>query len=128
MKVLVTSLRFSVLTVCGIMTLFACNSKILEDQAEIIHQQKIQIAEQEKIKETLEAKNRLEKQKQRDCNRAFREYFDKAQLATNREQTISLYREDWPSARTTMSRIMSWAELSLQPAGAPKQRNLSRRL
>jgi len=93
MKVLVTSLRFPTLTAFGIMTLIACNSKILEEQAEIIRQQKIKIAEQEKIKETLEAENRLEQQKQRDCNRAFREYFDKAQLATNREQAISLYRQ-----------------------------------
>ena len=90
---LVTSLRFPTLTAFGIMTLIACNSKILEEQAEIIRQQKIKIAEQEKIKETLEAENRLEQQKQRDCNRAFREYFDKAQLATNREQAISLYRQ-----------------------------------
>jgi tetratricopeptide (TPR) repeat protein len=75
------------------MTLIACNSRILEDQAETIRQQKIQIAEQEKIKEALEAENRLAKQKQRDCNRAFREYFDKAQLTANREQAISLYRQ-----------------------------------
>ena len=93
MKVLVTNLRFPVLTACGIMTLIACNSKILEEQAEIIRQQKIKIAEQEKIKETLEAEIRLEKQKQRDCNHAFREYFDKAQLATNREQTIKFFRQ-----------------------------------
>jgi len=93
MKVLVTSLRFPALTAFGIMTFIACNSKILEEQAEIIRQQKIKIAEQEKIKQALEAENRLEKQKQRDCNRAFREYFDKAQSTTNREQAISLYRK-----------------------------------
>ena len=91
MKVLTTSLALLVLTLCSAMILSACNSKVLEEGAEIIRQQKIQIAEQEKIKQALEAENRLEKQ--RDCNRAFREYFDKAQLATNRERTISLYRE-----------------------------------
>src|ERR687892_488106 len=31
--------------------------------------------------------------KQRDCVRAFREYFDKAQLSTNRDEAISLYRK-----------------------------------
>jgi tetratricopeptide (TPR) repeat protein len=93
MKVLTTSLASLVLTLCSAMILSACNSTVLEEGAEIIRQQKIQIAEQEKIKEALEAKNRLEKQKQHDCNHAFREYFDKAQLASNRERTISLYRE-----------------------------------
>jgi len=91
MKVLITSLRFPALTAFGIMTFIACNSKILEEQAEIIRQQKIKIAEQEKIKQAMEAENRLEKQ--RDCNRAFRENFDKAQSTTNREQAISLSRE-----------------------------------
>ena len=37
--------------------------------------------------------NRFQDQKQQDCMRAFRDYFDKAQLSTNRDQAISLYRE-----------------------------------
>ena len=32
-------------------------------------------------------------QKQQDCNRAFRDYFDKAQLSTNRDEQISLYQQ-----------------------------------
>ena len=35
----------------------------------------------------------MQDQKQRDCARAFREYFDKAQASSDRNQTISLYRD-----------------------------------
>jgi tetratricopeptide (TPR) repeat protein len=71
------------------LALIACKSELLEQQAEIIRQQKIQIAEQEKVKERLIAAE----QKQRECVRAFREYFDKAQLAKNHEEAIRLYRK-----------------------------------
>jgi tetratricopeptide (TPR) repeat protein len=67
----------------------ACGSEELAKQAELIRQQKSEIARQEKIKEELTA----EKKKQENCQRAFRDYFDKAQLSTNREGTISLYRQ-----------------------------------
>jgi tetratricopeptide (TPR) repeat protein len=77
------------LSVYGLLALIACKSELLEQQAEIIRQQKIQIAEQEKIKEGLIAAE----QKQRDCVRAFRDYFDKAQSANNREEAFKLYRQ-----------------------------------
>jgi len=71
----------------------ACYNEALERQAEQIRQQEDEIARQRKEIEALAAGQQIQQQKQRDCNRAFREYFDKAQLATNREQAISLYRE-----------------------------------
>ena len=70
----------------------ACYNEALERQAEQIRQQEIEIAKQRQELEAL-AGQTIQQQKQRDCNRAFREYFDKAQLATNREQAISLYRQ-----------------------------------
>jgi len=70
------------------MFLFSCLSAELEKQAEQIKQQEEQITQQRKELEALNA----QEQKQRDCNRAFREYFDKAQTAADREQAVTLYR------------------------------------
>lgn len=71
----------------------ACNSEILERQAEQIRQQEAEIARQRRELEALTASQKLQEQKRKDCMRAFREYFDKAQLSTNRDETISLYRQ-----------------------------------
>ena len=71
----------------------ACYNEALERQAEQIRQQEMEIARQRKELEALAAGQQVQDQKQRDCVRAFREYFDKAQLSTNREEAISLYRK-----------------------------------
>ena len=71
----------------------ACMSEALERQAEQIRQQSEEIARQRKELEALAGGKQAQDQKQQDCNRAFREYFDKAQLSTNREEVISLYRQ-----------------------------------
>jgi len=71
----------------------ACNSEILERQAEQIRQQNEEIARQRQELEALAAGKQLQNQKQQDCNRAFRDYFDKAQVSTNRDQAIALYRQ-----------------------------------
>lgn len=70
----------------------ACSSEALERQAEQIRQQEAEIARQRKEIEALAAGQQIQGQKQKDCLRAFREYFDKAQLSTNRDEAISLYR------------------------------------
>jgi tetratricopeptide (TPR) repeat protein len=70
-----------------------CNSEVLERQAEQIRQQEIEINRQRKELEALAAGQKLQDARQRDCIRAFRDYFDKAQLSTNREEAISLYRQ-----------------------------------
>lgn len=75
------------------MTLPACNSEVLERQAEQIRQQEAEIARQRKELEALAAGQQVQDQKQKDCVRAFRDYFDKAQLSTNHDQVISLYRD-----------------------------------
>src|ERR1041384_3275948 len=71
----------------------ACNSEGLERQAGQIREQEQEIARQRKELEALAAGQQIQDQKQQDCNRAFRDYFDKAQQSTNREQTIALYRD-----------------------------------
>jgi tetratricopeptide (TPR) repeat protein len=71
----------------------ACNSEVLERQAEQLRQQEVEIARQRKELETLIAGQKVQDQKYKDCVRAFRDYFDKAQLSTNREEAIALYRQ-----------------------------------
>jgi tetratricopeptide (TPR) repeat protein len=76
-----------------VMSLFACHSEVLERQAEQIRQQEAEIGRQRKELEALAAGQQIQDQKQQDCRRAFRDYFDKAQLSTDRDQVISLYRD-----------------------------------
>ena len=71
----------------------ACNSEILEKQAEQIRQQEAEIARQRKEIDELLAGQKAQDQKQRDCNRAFSDYFEKAQSSNDRENAIVLYRE-----------------------------------
>jgi len=73
--------------------LTACSAEVLERQAEQIRQQNEEIARQRKELEALAAGKQIQSQKEDDCRRAFRDYFDKAQLSTNRDQAISLYRQ-----------------------------------
>src|SRR6516162_6040089 len=70
----------------------ACNSEVLERQAAQLREQEAEIARQRKELEALAAGQQVQDQKQKDCARAFRDYFDKAQLSTDRDQSISLYR------------------------------------
>ena len=74
-------------------TLCACNSEVLQKQAEQIKQQELEIAKQRKELEAMLAGQKLQDQKQQDCNRAFGDYFEKAQMASNGDQAIALYRE-----------------------------------
>lgn len=71
----------------------ACHSEILEKQAEQIRQQEAEIFRQRKEINDLLAGQKVQDQKLRDCNRAFREFFEKAQTTSDRERAIALYRE-----------------------------------
>ena len=71
----------------------ACMSEVLDRQAEQIRQQSEEIARQRKDIEALAAGKQLQDRQQQDCQRAFRDYFDKAQLSTNRDEVMSLYRK-----------------------------------
>ena len=71
----------------------ACNSEALQQQAEQIKQQQAEIARQRQEIDALMTAQKAEEQKRRDCGRAFREYFEKAAVAGDREQAIALYRD-----------------------------------
>ncbi len=73
--------------------LSACSSELLEKQAEQIKQQQLEISRQRSELDALLAGQKVQEQKQQDCNRAFRDYFEKAQAASDRDQAIVLYRE-----------------------------------
>jgi tetratricopeptide (TPR) repeat protein len=73
--------------------LAGCNSEVLEKQAEQLRQQESEIARQRREINDLLAGQKVQDQKARDCNRAFREYFEKAQTSSDRDQAIALYRE-----------------------------------
>ena len=73
--------------------ILACNSEVLEKQALQIKEQQAELARQRKEIDELMANQQSQDQRQRDCNRAFRDYFEKAQSASDRERAISLYRE-----------------------------------
>ena len=87
------SLVFMIVTVAFTLTLAGCMSEALERQAEQIRQQNEEIAKQRSEIEALAAGKQVQDQKQQDCSRAFRDYFDKAQLSTNREEAIALYKK-----------------------------------
>jgi tetratricopeptide (TPR) repeat protein len=70
-----------------------CNSEVLEKQAEQIKQQQAEITRQRQEIDALMAGQKIEEQKRRDCNRAFREYFEKAGATTDRQRAIALYRD-----------------------------------
>jgi len=84
---------YSLSLFCAALVLAACSSEVLERQAEQIRQQNEEIARQRKELDALAAGKQIQSQKEEDCRRAFRDYFDKAQLSTNRDQAISLYRQ-----------------------------------
>jgi tetratricopeptide (TPR) repeat protein len=77
----------------ALMFLSSCLTAELEKQAEQIKQQDEEIARQRNEIEAITAGQKAQDQKQRDCNRAFREYFDKAQTTADREQAVMLYRD-----------------------------------
>jgi tetratricopeptide (TPR) repeat protein len=68
-----------------------CMTEALERQAEQLRQQNEEIAKQRQEIEALAAGKQLQDQKQQDCSRAFRDYFDKAQASSDAEQKIALY-------------------------------------
>jgi tetratricopeptide (TPR) repeat protein len=73
--------------------LAGCNSEVLEKQAEQLQRQEIELARQRKEINDLLAAQKAQDQKSRDCNRAFREYFEKAQMSADPQQSIALYRQ-----------------------------------
>jgi tetratricopeptide (TPR) repeat protein len=91
---MIVNSKARMLSVIAFVTLLsACMTEALERQAEQIRQQNEEILRQRQELEALAAGKQVQDRQQQDCSRAFREYFDKAQLSTNRDEVISLYRK-----------------------------------
>jgi tetratricopeptide (TPR) repeat protein len=73
--------------------LAGCSSEVLEKQAEQLRRQEVELARQRKEINDLLVGQKVQEQKARDCNLAFREYFEKAQMSTDPQQAIALYRK-----------------------------------
>jgi tetratricopeptide (TPR) repeat protein len=71
----------------------SCRSAELEKQAQLIKEQDAEIARQRAEIEALKVAQQAEKDKLRDCNRAFRDYFERAQASADPERAITLYRQ-----------------------------------
>ena len=83
----------AILIVAAVLTTAGCNSELIERQAEQIRQQEEEIVRQRKELDAMMAGQKVLDQKQQDCNRAFRDYFEKAQSINDRDQIIALYRK-----------------------------------
>jgi tetratricopeptide (TPR) repeat protein len=86
-------IRPIVIVFIAVLMTAGCNSELIERQAEQIRQQEAEIARQRKDLDAMLAGQKLVDQKQQDCNRAFREDFEKAQAMKDRDQIIALYRK-----------------------------------
>ena len=71
----------------------SCKAELIRKQKEQIEQQQEEITRQKQEVEELRLARQREEQKRRDCNRAFREYFEKAQAAQDPQETVPLYRQ-----------------------------------
>ena len=85
--------RFIAILLPALLLLSSCLSAELEKQAELIKQQQEELDLQRQEIEALKSAQQRQSQQRRDCNRAFREYFDRAQITADGDRAIDLYRE-----------------------------------
>jgi tetratricopeptide (TPR) repeat protein len=71
----------------------SCLTAEIEKQAETLKEQEAEIARQRAEIEALKAAQQAEEKKLRDCNRAFRDYFEPAQTHADGDGAIALYRK-----------------------------------
>ena len=88
-----STLASAVFLLLSIAPLSSCLTGYLEEdlkkQQEQIKEQNAEIARQRAELDAMRQGRQISDQ----CNRAFRDYFEKAQLSTNRDEQISLYRQ-----------------------------------
>lgn len=75
------------------MPLSSCLTAELEKQAETLKEQAAEIARQRKEIEALKSGQLAQDKRLRDCNRAFREYFEQAQTTADGDRAVTIYRE-----------------------------------
>ncbi len=86
-------MRYLLILLPALLLLSSCLSAELEKQAELIKQQQEELELQRQEIEALKTAQQRQSQQRRDCNRAFREYFDRAQTTADADRAIELYRE-----------------------------------
>lgn len=105
--------RYGLVIIVAMLILSSCLGETLERQAEQLRQQNEELVKQRQDIEALKAGKQVQDQKQQDCSRAFRDYFDRAQTSTDPEQTIALYRDglalcpDDEVARYELGRVLA---------------------
>jgi tetratricopeptide (TPR) repeat protein len=72
----------------AVLPLFSCLTAELEKQAEILKEQEAEIARQRKEIEALKSSQQAQDKRLRDCNRAFREFFERAQITADSDRAI----------------------------------------
>jgi tetratricopeptide (TPR) repeat protein len=77
----------------AVMPLCSCLTAELEKQTEILKEQEAEIARQRREIEEIKTKQKVQEHKLHDCNRAFRDYFEQAQVTADGERAVALYRE-----------------------------------
>lgn len=91
------SLALAVASLLATLLLSSCLTGYLEEdlkrQQAQLKEQEAELARQRQELSALAAGKQLQTKTQQDCNRAFRDYFDKAQLSTNRDEQIALFRK-----------------------------------
>jgi hypothetical protein len=85
--------KYLLLIIPGFLGVSSCRTAELEKQAQMIKEQDAEIARQRAEIEALKAGQQAEKKKLSDCNRAFRDYFERAQTSAEADRAIALYRE-----------------------------------
>ncbi len=73
--------------------LSACESEVLRQQEQEIQRLQAEIERHRKEVEEMKLARQKEERKRQDCNRAFRNYFEKAQGASDPHEAVSLYHE-----------------------------------
>ena len=71
----------------------SCLTAELEKQAETLKEQEAEIARQRTEIEALISGQQAQDKRPRDCNRAFREYFEQGQTTADVDRAVALYRE-----------------------------------
>ena len=75
------------------MALSSCLTAELENQAETLKEQEAEIARQRKEIAALKSGQQAQDRRLGDCNRAFLEYFERAQTTADGDRAAELYRE-----------------------------------
>jgi len=71
----------------------SCLTAELEKQAETLKEQEAEIARQRQEIEALKSGQQTQDMRLRECNRAYREYFERAQTTADGDRAVELYRE-----------------------------------